>query len=405
MQEFINKNFYYLFFITLLFGVIFYGLIGFQLIDEICGLILFIMFIFQMFKTKSWEINKVFAYVLLIFLFYIFYSIYIKSNSISGILFDCTVQIKPYLAFFCVYQLRPLFSKQQKTILRQSSVVLWFLLLPIGLGGIFMEKIFTITMAHASNFASAVFALAAIYLYTSENTKKDRLIFICMLALGLVSGRAKFYGFFVLAAFVALYFSNAKNLKLNLKNSIILLSMVAIIIFVAKDKISLYFLQGISDDADKDLVARFALYATSGSILMDYMPFGSGFASFATHASGVFYSPIYTEYGIDGVWGLSKTFKSFISDTYYPSLAQFGFVGIILFISFWFYLIRKAYLYFIKTNNTHYMILAIIIVGYFAIENIADATFTSNRGLFFMMFLGLIFSDMKYEYKSQESLN
>ena len=40
-------------------------------------------------------------------------------------------------------------------------------------------------------------------------------------------------------------------------------------------------------------------------------------------------------------------------------------------------------------------VISMLIIVFFAIENIADATFTSNRGLFFMMMLGLIYSDMK----------
>lgn len=40
------------------------------------------------------------------------------------------------------------------------------------------------------------------------------------------------------------------------------------------------------------------------------------------------------------------------------------------------------------------MNLAMIVIAFFAIENIADATFTSNRGLYFMMFLGVIYVEM-----------
>lgn len=66
---------------------------------------------------------------------------------------DFIIQLKPYLAFFCVYQLMPTFSEKQKTILRQSSVLCWGLLIPIGIAGMVNPKIFTVTMAHASNYA------------------------------------------------------------------------------------------------------------------------------------------------------------------------------------------------------------------------------------------------------------
>lgn len=403
IQYFIDKLFYHLFLITLFFGVILYGLIGFQSIDEICSLVLFILFIYYMFQTKDWDINRSFLYIIGIFLFYLCYSLYIKSNSARGILTDFIIQLKPYLAFYCTYQLKPLFTTKQKTMLRESCVLTWMILIPVGIVGLVSPHSFNITMGHASNYGSAIAAIALVYLYTSNNTKRERIIFICMLALGLASGRSKFYGFFIFATFIALYSSNIKNLKFSVKNILILIGVLAVILFVAKEKIDLYFVQGITDGAEKDYIARFALYATAPLILIDNIPFGSGFASFATYASGAYYSPIYSEYGIDGVWGLSKSYKSFISDTYYPSLAQFGFVGLMLFILFWLHLTIKSYAYFKQTKDTRLTILTIIIISYFAIENIADATFTSNRGVFFMMFLGLIYSDIKNQYAALSS--
>lgn len=180
--------------------------------------------------------------------------------------------------------------------------------------------------------------------------------------------------------------------------------MLGIILLVAKEKIELYFLQGISTNSEKDYIARFALYATSFQIFKDYFPFGSGLATFGTHASGAYYSEIYKEYEIDGIWGLSKHYPYFISDTYYPSLAQFGVVGALLFAIFWIYLCKKAYTYFKKTYDSKLTTIVIVVSGYFAIENIADATFTSNRGLFFMMFLGLVFSNMTHNMNQKETL-
>ncbi len=404
MQDFINKHFFNLYIFILTLGMITYGLIGFQAVDELSGVILFIMFIFYMFNTKGWEINKFFLYVLGIFSFYLCYSFYIESNTKKAILVDFIIQLKPYIAFFCAYQLMPCFSKKQISLLNKYSVLCWVLLIPIGIIGFIQPSTFKPLMGHASNYAAAISALSLTYLYTSKDTTQNKLIFICMLALGLASGRAKFYGFFVFAVFITFFFSNVKNIKINFKNSIIALLMLGAIFLVAKEKIDIYFLQGLNPESEteKDSIARFVLYATSFLIFKDYMPFGSGFASYGTHASGLYYSPIYKEYGIDGVWGLNKEYPFFISDTYYPSLAQFGVIGVFLFFFFWLYLCKKAYHYFQKTADSKLTTLVIIISGYFAIENIADATFTSHRGFFFMMFLGLIFANMKQGISQKE---
>ena len=64
MQDFINKHFFNLYIFILTLGMITYGLIGFQAVDELSGVILFIMFIFYMFNTKGWEINKFFLCII-----------------------------------------------------------------------------------------------------------------------------------------------------------------------------------------------------------------------------------------------------------------------------------------------------------------------------------------------------
>ena len=395
LQEFINKQFYRIFLITLVFGVLLYGVIGFQSIDELCGAFLFLLFIYHMFHSKNWEINKFFLIVLGVFLFYFFYSIQIHSNSLGGILMDFIIQLKPYLAFFCTYQLAPIFSSKSKKILSDSSIVCWVIFLPIGILGIVNPSTFKVTVAHASNYAAAITALAIVFLYSNDYSKRNILIFIILLAAGIASGRSKFYGFFIMASFLIMYFTKPDRIKFNIKNTILFLAIITVMAVVARSKIELYFLQGLSDEAEKDYVARFVLYATSFQVFYDYFPLGSGFASFATFASGAYYSHIYQEYEIDGIWGISKSYHSFISDTYYPSLAQFGIVGIVLFILFWIYLMKKSLFYANTTKDMKLTVISMLIIVFFAIENIADATFTSNRGLFFMMMLGLIYSDMK----------
>ena len=392
MQRFLNNVLYNLFIITITFGIVFHDVIGFKSIDEICGLCLLIIFIFSLFRSKEWRINKVFLFTLCVFLFYLCYSLWIGSNNKKAILMDLIIQMKPYLAFFCMYQLKPQFSKDQCLLLKQFMLLLWFMLLPLGLVDIVIPHTISSIMKHPSNFAGAIAVISLVYLYASNYTKKDKIIFLIMLTIGLVSGRSKFYGFYALSIFVMLYFENPNNLKFNIKNISIITFTLAIIVLVAWDKLMIYFGQSLIEETEKDSIARFVLYATSLNIFVDYLPFGSGLASFATHASGYYYSPIYIKYNIDHVWGISKNDWAFVADTYYPSLAQFGIVGIILFILFWLYLLKKSYKIFSETENTKAFALVLLITGYCLIENIADASFTSNKGLFMLMFMGLIIS-------------
>ena len=113
VQQFVNKYFYYLFFFTYLFSIVLHDIIGFGGIDEICGFILLLLFFYNMFNYKEWPINKAFMLTLFLFLFYVGYSIWIGSNTKKAIATDLIIQLTPYLAFFCTYQLLPQFDKNQ----------------------------------------------------------------------------------------------------------------------------------------------------------------------------------------------------------------------------------------------------------------------------------------------------
>lgn len=394
VQDFVNKHFYNFFVVAFAFCVLLYNVIGFKSADELLGLVLLVFYLFFVSRADSWPFNKAFLITIGCFIFYTGYSFYIKSNTTGGILTDLVIQMKPYLAFFAAYQMKPKFSEKQKAILKYSCLIIWILLIPIGLYSLVDFYIFKIVMEHPTNYAASAVCLSLIYLYCSKYTMKDKLIFVLMLSVGLFSGRAKFYGFFVLASCLVFYLNDIRKVKLNIKTSTIFLLILFGVCWVAKEKLELYFIQTMTGE-EKDLLARFVLYSTSIDILHDYFPFGSGLGSFATHASGLFYSDIYPKYGIDSVWGLTRKGYYFVADTYYPSLAQFGIVGICLFILFWIYLFRKSFLFLHKTANIQYFVISILAACFLFIENVADASFTSNRGFFMMLFLGFLMSEQK----------
>lgn len=69
IQDFINKQFFTLFIFTLIFGLLLYGTIGFDFIDEICATLLFILFGYSLFKSPEWLMNKAFLTTIGVFLF------------------------------------------------------------------------------------------------------------------------------------------------------------------------------------------------------------------------------------------------------------------------------------------------------------------------------------------------
>ncbi|MDH6358232.1 O-antigen ligase domain-containing protein [Parabacteroides sp. PF5-9] len=396
IQEAINKSFYYLFLFTLVFGVVLYDTLGFSYTDEICTLLLMVLYFVHVYNTKDWGFNRLFAFVLGVFLFYLVYSFYIGSNVRNAIIMDFVIQLKPYIGFFCVYAICPKFTKNQKLILRQVALLFSLYLLVIGVIGFMSNSFFLFMMQHESRFATAVTILAVVYLYCGDYSAKDKLIYLLILSIGLISGRSKFYGFYALSIFVVLFVHRSFEMKFNVKNIVFLLVIIAGVLFVARDKITLYFVEGGfgSGRQEADLYARMALYYFSLELFANYFPFGTGFATYGTWASSEYYSKIYNQLGMDQMHGLTENASpNFIADTYYPALAQFGVVGAVLFFIFWIHWLIKT-LKGYRSGFYQEGIIGLLIIAFFLIECTSDATITHNRGLFMMMMLALLLSDM-----------
>jgi hypothetical protein len=160
-----------------------------------------------------------------------------------------------------------------------------------------------------------------------------------------------------------------------------------VVVIAAWSKLNLYVVEGFSSD----WIARPVLYKNAVNVLNDYFPFGSGFGTYGNEASRDFYSPLYYKYDLYKVWGLSPSYDKFVADTFFPVLSQFGYIGIMLFVVFWYRLWKLVDYKSLAEKIVEYKI-GLIIIAFFLIESIADTTIVSYRGLLPMMILGYVLS-------------
>ena len=74
---------------------------------------------------------------------------------------------------------------------------------------------------------------------------------------------------------------------------------------------------------------RAQLYRTGLQIGADNVPFGVGFGRFASYPSVLHYSPVYDQYGLSSVDGLSRIHTYYIDDVSWPSvLGEAGYAGL-----------------------------------------------------------------------------
>jgi len=231
------------------------------------------------------------------------------------------------------------------------------------------------------------------FLYTSKKNKSSILIFYLIITLGLFCTRSKYYGEFVFSIICIQFISS----KVRVSIKYIMGGIVAcvLIIFATWTKFNNYFVEGL----DNEEIARPVLYHTSINIMNDFFPLGSGYGSFAEDASRKYYSPVYDMYGISGVYGLSRDYDAFVADTFFPVIiGQFGLIGIVLFISFWLFIIKRVNRFYVtKKYKLDYNICLIIIVT-IIIESIAGPMFVSFTGIPYLFLLALIVSEMRYNY-------
>lgn len=374
------------------FGVVFYDYIqhkfSFAGADELIALFCILNIVY--FRIiKQGKIKTISFIILSIIIFYLIYSLLIKSNTYRAILDDFVVITKPMIAILFIWELNPHFSDFMQRILSISVIVASIYIAIVGFLG---DSAIYYMFGHPSRMATSAMISGFLFFLLNKFNTKTVLLFTLMISVSLLSFRSKAYGTFVITVVPlwVFYKQLSRNIfKLKIRYSLVFLVMLLMVVTTAWPKIHFYFITG-TENPD-NMFARPALYLTSLKIAKDYFPFGSGLASFASHFSAEYYSPIYYQYNISHLQGLSEETPSFISDSFFPQLlGQFGVTGLLLFISGFLLVIKKSYKwYLIKHWGGNYLYLVFCILACLGIESIADSTFVQNRGMFMMMLLGL----------------
>lgn len=386
-------------------GVYFYDFFNFNYTDEI---LILLLVIYTVIKILSSKIQKSlffnFSVTIFIFLFYIIYSIIISSNTVKIILIDAIIQIKPYIAFYCTRLLNIKTNDIDIKLLKYASIFGSTILLIVFTTSLFQYnhlEILNEYFGHPSRFATTVIITAIIFFWTSKLSNLNIFLTLLILTTGIISEKSKFYGFASIFSILLFIYKNNFDISFKANNIFTLLVSIIAASILSYGKIYFYFIEGSVHSYE--MFTRPALYLTSFKIFMDYLPFGSGFGSFATYASTLNFSEIYSKYGLTNLTEFSSDKSNFICDTFYPSLAQYGIVGLFIFCFFW----RKNIMIFnlLKNckkskiiNKDHIIGFSIII--FFIIESISDSTLTHNRGSFLMIILAITINNI-ISYKTQ----
>ena len=351
----------------------------FSSIDEI---MMGILFVYTFMKYSNRSINRrpwrEFMVCLSVIAFYTLYSLMFGVNVAGGVWLDLLQEIRPYSIIFCTWILNPRFTKKQKKWMLGTMVITLF-------SWIFYHPQTLDTQVEAEFPVLGQLAICtgmAWYLLT-EDTKRNRYIALALVLTGMFAPKFKFMGEVV--CFIAFIFFVKKKLNFQSTKTILFACILVIVVLaVTWTRFDAYYVSGLSNDQ----LARPMTYKTSLVILGDYFPFGPGMGTFACNGAWKFYSPLYYEYNLNTIWGLGDSTigsGAFICDAYYPTLAQFGIVGVFFFYWFW----KRRLVAFNQIVDMRYYRVAMLTFCCLAIEQTADSSWLSGKGMGYCMLIAL----------------
>ena len=348
------------------------------LVDEIMTVIL-IGYTFTKINTKYIvkRPRKEYYQFLVILTFFTIYGLLFGANIQKAVLRDLVQWIRPFSVIYCTWILNPQFTKKQKMTMLYSMIatlVTWLFYHPTALNGVEAEFPVLGQLAMCTGMAW--------YLFT-DPTKENTYIATALVLSGMLAPKFKFLGEVVCFIYVIYFMQKRLNFK-SAKTAMALALMMAVVLYVTWFKFEAYYVSGFQEGAER--MARPESYKVAfGQILWDHFPFGSGMGSFGCAAAADFYSPLYYKYKMDDIWGLTPDNPMFLADAFYPVLAQIGVVGIFFFCAFW----KRRFQEMNRIVDMRYYKVAWITVFCLAIEQTADTSFLSGKGMGYCMLIAL----------------
>lgn len=139
----------------------------------------------------------------------------------------------------------------------------------------------------------------------------------------------------------------------------------------------------------KPTEARYALTVGSLKIARDYFPIGTGFATFGSEMSKAYnYSQVYVLYGLNLIRGLNREYTAYVTDNYWPMIiGQFGVGVALLFLIYYFDLLKKINKHLKRTIEQRQIFLAMFIT--FMFGSLGSAYLTAVEGVIDFVYVGM----------------
>ncbi len=230
-------------------------------------------------------------------------------------------------------------------------------------------------------------SLLAVMLIAIRPVVRGSLFYMVLLMITLCTSlRSKAVADVIIFAAIC-FLSSGKRNRLSVKHMLLLIPPV---VLAGWWQIEFYFIELEGDSA------RSMLLLKSFQIANDHFPFGAGSGTYGSFFSSVYYSPLYYEYGLNTVYGLSEDFYDFMFDSFWPMiLGQAGYPGLLLYAAAILQLFKEIGL--LKSSRPHFYSSALGVMGFLLIESCAASAFVHPSALPFAIWLGMLLGSADFK--------
>ena len=245
-----------------------------------------------------------------------------------------------------------------------------------------VQKLF---FEHPNDLAYVGLICAIVLLYNSRYYKND-LCLISLTFLVITTMRIRHIAMMIVIWVIYFYF-----IKMKMKSKILIVLLIGIVaLLIGYDQISYYY--GNTSET------RTIVTSTSFKLANEYFPIGLGFASYGTNMARQYYSPVYIDLGFTRIWGLNYENDTFLTDQFWPAvIAQFGWIGIILFVLLLVYLYKLIAP--LQKQNVYMYVTALALFIYEIFTSLGETAYYNPLAVVVFFIIGLCVAQGRDELK------
>lgn len=314
-----------------------------NLIDDICAMIMLFCILLNYRYVKN--LLCLYRNVSLTLIFFCFLGIMsnisLQLQDYRAVFMDIYISFRFYIAFIagCLLAFK---SNCAELRFKTASKMIILILFAVTFVNMFFINIFPtystriipcqqLFFENPAEFSTLVIICMIMLIYSNQSVDENIIIYLIFGTLMVLStGRLKSIGAVVLVWIVYVFFIK----KITKSKFLFYLISLISVFCVGRDTFEYYYLN-IEQP-------RALLLSKAINIAKDHFPFGTGFGTFGSYASRVFYSELYSKYGLSMVYGLSKDTGAYITDQMWATvLAQFGVVGFVICVAFFVFMFKN----------------------------------------------------------------